>query len=622
MEDEESGSDSDFDSAPTHLSQDENPTASKLTIDDKVDSLIGRMDKFLNCFVSMQNSSKKQQKSNDRKFKHLQTAHNELSVKTSDKTNLAMSKISTLEERLERSEASNKKLMEKFTRFESIYERTTLAQMSVNNAVGKQINTLEINQGFTDKSFIELGSEVKERKIIIAGVYEESNECVSTTALTCLNKLIDEAMVTDSPGGNSGGFKRLVPSDIDKVYRIGKPGLNNRRGIAVSFIHHDNKDMVYRAKAAVKDTSSIRFYINDDLTTECRAHKTRLKQIATAAKSSGLDSKLSGNKISVGDEIYNANELSLIPNEVTKKMKQEKEIDGGIVFKGDNSILSNFFPAPFLLKGQDFEHNEQYFQYMKLCHHGKTKQADRVLRMSYPWRIKVIGDRVALKASWNAKRMKVMYNGMMAKFRQNWPLQEELLKTAGKRLYEATTDLYFICGIGFDSSKWETKDWPGENATGLVLEKVRDDLQKEISGENPQNFTLTESEPERLDMDTHQVVIPENMDIGAQVEDEPSQEEENQLSSHLEHSLSYTDVLKSTPKKNNSDANRGKTQTSTIKGNQRQHHDRSYYAPHRGKTYSQRMKRPQDRLSKDDRKFLHGQLNKGNSQLGLPTRTL
>lgn len=51
---------------------------STLSTDEKVDKLIDRMDQFLECFHIMQKSSKKEQRSNTKKFKHLESAHNEL----------------------------------------------------------------------------------------------------------------------------------------------------------------------------------------------------------------------------------------------------------------------------------------------------------------------------------------------------------------------------------------------------------------------------------------------------------------------------------------------------------------------------------------------------------------
>lgn len=86
----------------------------------------------------------------------------------------------------------------------------------------------------------------------------------------------------------------------------------------------------------------------------------------------------------------------------------------------------------------------------------------------------------------------MLYDGVRAKFEQNLALQDELLSTDGKHLYEATTDSYFGCGIGYDSKRWQQKDWSGENIAGLVLKKVRDELLGVFPEEGDSNNTLIE----------------------------------------------------------------------------------------------------------------------------------
>lgn len=50
----------------------------------KVDSLINRMDRFMECFASLHSTVSKNQHSNDRKFKRLEEAHNDLAIKVKD----------------------------------------------------------------------------------------------------------------------------------------------------------------------------------------------------------------------------------------------------------------------------------------------------------------------------------------------------------------------------------------------------------------------------------------------------------------------------------------------------------------------------------------------------------
>lgn len=139
-------------------------------------------------------------------------------------------------------------------------------------------------------------------------------------------------------------------------------------------------------------------------------------------------------------------------------------------------ILSNFYPAPFNIDGEDFLHVVQYYQHNKAIHHHDTETAERIMRLSNPRRIKALGDNIEGNSSWLDRRMMILYDGVKAKFDQNWDIQQELAATKGKHLYEATTDTYFGCGIGYESKRWQQKDWPGENVAGLIVKKVRDEL--------------------------------------------------------------------------------------------------------------------------------------------------
>lgn len=50
------------------------------------------------------------------------------------------------------------------------------------------------------------------------------------------------------------------------------------------------------------------FYIGEDLRPEARAHRSNLKQIAAGAKSLGMETKITGNKLKIGTEVYSPEE--------------------------------------------------------------------------------------------------------------------------------------------------------------------------------------------------------------------------------------------------------------------------------------------------------------------------
>lgn len=599
-----------------------------LDVEGKVDSMIVRMDKFFECFNIMQKKSLKKEKSDDRKFKRLEAAHNELVTKIVDSSADTDSRFSAIEEKLAKSEEANKNLLEKLANLETNQDRHFNIQRAINKESSKKFNTLEVNQEYTDKNVLDLASEVKQRKIIISRVYEPSSEDVNTTALECINKVINAAIATIHPDASLDGLRILMPKAIDNVFRIGKKrGANHRRNISVTFLCKDDKDMVFRACTVVKGDEDLNYFISDDLTADGRALKANLKRISSVAKTKGLDTKVSGNKVIIGSRAYASDELSMVPSSVSKNLKQEKNVHGGIAYKGDRSIYSNFFPAPFTLDGEDYIHVEQYYQYVKACHHNEDDVAERILKLSNPWRIKLLGDSIEPKETWIPKRMKTLYDGVSAKFRQNWPLQDELFRSKGLKLYEATTDAYFACGIGFDSKRWDNMDWSGENVAGLIVMKVRDELLLELSGSPTDENTLAQIASGHDD--SHHMEIGENDQVPCPLESTHIQQDEIHTEDHNVSSNSassqtalYTDAVKS-PGRLSEDfrrqsqrsrwhggrrgqSRRGRGQTTPSQPNYSFHRGRSTGSkrPHRNSFHSQFH--PQNRLSQDDKNFLFG----------------
>lgn len=611
---------------------DERPLAT-LSTDEKVDCLIGRLDTFFECFNRVQKRASKTERKNNRKFKHLESAHNELLSNVVSASSSTALRIKDLEERLVRSEDANKDLLDKFSTLEANYERHVAAQHSVNADNHKKMDNFEMNLGYTDKNVLDLASEVKERKVIISRVLEATNEDVATTALEKINKVINTAIADIHPDDPLNGLRILMPKAIDNVYRIGKPrGGRFNRNISVTFMCVDDREMVLRAFKATKDSDEINYFISDDLTSDGRALKAQLKRISAAAKLNGLESKVSGNRVLVGSRPYAANELALIPGAVSADLKQEKLIKDGIVYRGDRSIYSNFFPAPFNLEGEDYAHVEQFFQYKKALHHKEFETAERILKLSNPWRIKVLGDNIEANDAWNAIRMKTLYKAVSAKFRQNWPLHDELLRSKGLKLYEATTDLYFACGVGFDTKKWNTMDWAGENVAGMIVMKVRDELLLESQGDCfPDNNTLTQiavdhDESNIMDLGVQdptplESTIIQRDDYSAINSGAPRNSGANPSASSQ--TPSYTEVVKSPGKwkdsyqqfsprgRGSQPRGRGQYRGQYRSGKGRQTSsnfhstpNRGHYRPlGRGATYNRRT---QDKLSADDKNFLFG----------------
>lgn len=135
-----------------------------------------------------------------------------------------------------------------------------------------------------------------------------------------------------------------------------------------------------------------------------------------------------------------------------------------------------------------FSSVKQYYQYTKAETCNYHERAKKILDCSDPRHIKELGDGIHRDDIWVPHRGPTLYAGTLAKFQQNPTLAIALVSTGTSKLYEATTDKFFGCGISLLSKKWTNKEWTGENVVGRILMKVR----YELSGMNPE-FGVDES---------------------------------------------------------------------------------------------------------------------------------
>lgn len=110
----------------------------------------------MECFAKLHTTVSKDQHVNQRKSKHLETAHNDLVDKVVKSAESTESRMESLEAKLEETLSANAKLADKVVHLEEEHSRRASLQ--------RQVNSLEIEQG---KLKHDCRSEVKERKIII-----------------------------------------------------------------------------------------------------------------------------------------------------------------------------------------------------------------------------------------------------------------------------------------------------------------------------------------------------------------------------------------------------------------------------------------------------------------------
>jgi len=135
--------------------------------------------------------------------------------------------------------------------------------------------------------------------------------------------------------------------------------------------------------------------------------------------------------------------------------------------KDEYGFLSNFSPHSIELKGKVWPTAEHYFQAQKF---SGTPYEDVIRTASSPMIAARLGRtrQIQIRRDWESVKDTVMYEAVLAKFRQHPSLREKLLATGDALLVEhSKRDRYW--GNGGDGL--------GKNRLGQILMQVREELQ-------------------------------------------------------------------------------------------------------------------------------------------------
>lgn len=147
------------------------------------------------------------------------------------------------------------------------------------------------------------------------------------------------------------------------------------------------------------------------------------------------------------------------------KQKSQKRIE---VFKDEYFFLSNFYPAEVKIFGRKWHTSEHAYQsqksddkiYQDKIHKAITASASKKIARQ----LERSGKR---KEDWDDIKYDIMYDVVLAKFKQNKKLRKALLATGKAKLIE---------GNWWKDTTWGVCDGIGKNWLGKILMKVRKKL--------------------------------------------------------------------------------------------------------------------------------------------------
>lgn len=148
-----------------------------------------------------------------------------------------------------------------------------------------------------------------------------------------------------------------------------------------------------------------------------------------------------------------------------------------------NGIYSQWHKAPMTIDKIEYNSCEQYMMHQKALLFGDEDIAEQIMQETNPKEQKKFGRQIRNfdKSIWDKNCLAIVYEGNLAKFRQNADLKEEMLNT-GNRIFVEASPLDTIWGIGMAEESLGIDDpsyWQGLNLLGQALTLVKNQLRNE-----------------------------------------------------------------------------------------------------------------------------------------------
>ena len=169
-----------------------------------------------------------------------------------------------------------------------------------------------------------------------------------------------------------------------------------------------------------------------------------------------------------------------MPDNLTMEKAKNRLVDNekGLAFQSHHSVLSNMAECNLVFNGNKFTSSEAAFQHEKAKICGSKKDVKDTLTAG-SYKAKSIGKVIKDSKEWDAKKLEIIYNITLAKFKQNDDMLTKLQATGNLKLYEATPSKYWGCGLSMARlNEIGEGKIPGANKFGQILEKVRNELKK------------------------------------------------------------------------------------------------------------------------------------------------
>ena len=296
--------------------------------------------------------------------------------------------------------------------------------------LSKKLSDAEIKQNKQILDFKELEDKIEQlerekrkKTILIEGVKESQGNTAENVIIYLFRDV---------------GIDRGI-ADIDTLYRRGKYSETNPRPrpIVVTFIRLSDKILLFRNLHKLKNNQDWKkIYVNEDMTEKQMSEVWDLKAVNALARSQGTESFMKGNNLIINGQKYNQNNMDKLPENLSMEKAKNRLVDNerGLAFQGHHSVLSNMAECDLIYNGNVFTSSEAAIVHEKAKICGSKKDIKDTLPAG-AYKAKAIGKNIKETKEWDSKKLEIIYNVTLEKFKQNDEMLVKLEGTGKLRLY-------------------------------------------------------------------------------------------------------------------------------------------------------------------------------------------
>lgn len=337
------------------------------------------------------------------------------------------------------------------------------------------IDLLKKENQMLKEKLVKIEAHDRRDNLLFFGYGEKKGETYESLS-KLVRKTIKEELCLDSDDMLFTRVHRSPPGPVRSDRK------NGDRPVLVKFHYYGHRQNVWSKRKSLTD----KIKVAEDFPYEIQKRRQLLKPILTQAKKHE-DYKdktfLKVDQLVVKGVTYTVDTLHKLPSALDPKKIATPVKNDVTCFWGRASPLSNHHPAPIQFQGIRYPTAEHFYFHQMALFAGQHIIARQILSDEDPVKAKatskvLVSDK-ELMDKWRTEKDATMYLVVTQKFSQNELLRKFLLNTGSSKLAEASPyDHYWGTGLNLrHSDAFSPTAWTGSNKLGLILEKVRAELQ-------------------------------------------------------------------------------------------------------------------------------------------------